>query len=276
MNKKNKDISLQLEYFYSLFKNEEIDEETIKYWSPLPMYILNIKCPMMAYLYKNNFEPDVEDKFSERKVLIRTLMGKYRNITEEELSHLIDSYGLNIYPKAFIKLYEYIDYILAQNASEDKPAVLQVDKLNYFVDKNNNNVISYNNIFSIIGEECYVYYIKFLTEGHDPTTILDQIKEKLFVLANMAAAQNPEKVIKVAPIFITESDVIIPSYWSLTPEFLKQEDISPQEIVKKYMMSIIKNYPRDNDIEKFQEQVNKKQQSKFCKKYCIYKSLERC
>lgn len=266
--------SLQLEYYYSMFQNEVINEDALKFWAPVSMYALSSKCPMMTYLYKKKYEPDVEDKFSERKILIRTLMGKYKNLTLNELESIVKSYNLKVAPGTFLKLYSYVDYILDQNKSEDKPSVLQVDKTGYFVDHDGTQLINFNNIFSVIGKEVYIYYVKFITGDYDPATILEMVKEKLFILANIAASQHKNVNIKIAPIFITEADVIIPAYWKLTPEFLKENNIDPVDTVKKYMMSILKNHPVSSDIVKYQE-ATRKLKPKFCK-HCIYKSLELC
>lgn len=269
-------VSLQLDYYYHTFNKETVDEEVLNFWKPLPMYVLSSKCPMMAYLRKNEFQPDIEKRFRERNVLIRTLKnGKYKSLTESEIEFIIESYNLNMSVESFSKLYEYIDQVINNNGDKDNPATLVVDKTNYFQD-NGETLMTYNNVFYILGKETYLYHVMFINEGYDATTVLEQIKEKLFVLANMYMAQsNANSVVKVAPIFITESDVLVPAYWTLSEEYLMEKDINPADIIKKYMVSILKNYSTTNVLADYQKLAKSYRNNKLCK-HCIYKSLERC
>lgn len=263
-----KAVDMNFLEFFIKYNKMTIDEDTVNALKPLPMYSLVIKCPMLIRNYKDN-EDYIPSGKSERNSIVRVLnKNNYKGLAEEDLEDLIEEYDLNMTPKSFQKLFDYVSYISGKESDTETDAIPLLDKY-YGIE----DVVTYRNMVSMVGKDnYYMFYIKPADDNFNEN-YLSYFSESLFLMALAGLAKSPEKDVKVILLLVKPNDILPAVKWHIPFTFLDEHDTTPEELVKKFISYNFKGVAENlEDMDKLIKLTQSKK-IKYCD-HCGYKHLK--
>lgn len=264
-----KTVNMNFLELFIKYNKMPVDEDLLKELGTLPMYSLSVKCPMLVRNYKNE-EDYIPVGNSEKDVLVRVLNKQnYKKLTEEDLEDLIEEYDLNLTPKSFEKLFEYITYMSNKESDIDTDAITMLDKF-YSV----GDVVNYRNMISMVGKDnYYIFHIKTIDDQNLNENYLSYFSETLFLMSLAGLSKTPDKDVKVVLLLVKPNDVLPAVKWHIPFDFLDEQDTTPEELLKKFISHAFKGLPDNMDDMNKLIKFTQSKKPKFCE-HCGYRHLK--
>lgn len=234
---------------FQQYKNCDIHEELLKQWGPISIHGALIRCPQ----YWLNHEAGYTDRgFELRRAYIKMLRSAVpfiqsgEEVPDNVFQEVVEGVGKDLVGYDTLQsATKYIGAVIRAEMTATKGVVpVMIGKMTAIVREfDRRDMLVFNNDITILGRYYTIIRLRTLGKFSDPRALIPEFIENNYLRALSALASCNGRTVRVNNLLLMPNNALMPVYWLVPCDFLKQHGTTSSREIAKYLSAILKDFP---------------------------------